>query len=361
MANALQTLIDAYIKRNANQEITGPVLNGVLSAIADALATPFIGDDGYWYTYDPDTGAFVRSATPATGPEGPQGPQGVTGPQGPQGVTGPQGPQGPQGVTGPQGPQGETGSPGITSVEASVDNSTGTPAVVVTLAGTALDLAFKNLKGATGDTGATGPTGPQGPTGPAGVTGASATADANTGTPSVDVSLNNGILVFTFHNIKGEIGPTGATGPQGPQGPQGETGPQGPQGETGPEGPQGPQGVTGPQGPQGPQGETGPQGPQGVSGIIPVASSIPAGGMLPNVLYALETLAGNTTFAFDTTDLDAAVVNHWYWTFDTPATAPTITWPVEITAWNGEDAPTIKAGKHYEVSVIDGIATYMEA
>ena len=47
--SSIKTLIDAYIKRNANQEITGPVLNGVLTAIADALGTPFIGEDGYWY------------------------------------------------------------------------------------------------------------------------------------------------------------------------------------------------------------------------------------------------------------------------------------------------------------------------
>lgn len=94
-------------------------------------------------------------------------------------------------------------------------------------------------------------------------------------------------------------------------------------------------------------------------GIL-VASSIPAGGMLPNVLYDLGTLAGNTTFAFDTTGLDPSIVNHWYWTFDTPATAPTITWPAAITGWNGGTAPTIAASKHYEVSVIDGIAIFME-
>ena len=47
-----------------------------------------------------------------------------------------------------------------------------------------------------------------------------------------------------------------------------------------------------------------------------------------------------------------APVNHYYWVFDTGDTAPTITWPSEITAWYGGSVPTIQANKHYEVSVL---------
>lgn len=46
------------------------------------------------------------------------------------------------------------------------------------------------------------------------------------------------------------------------------------------------------------------------------------------------------------------VVEHFYWTFDTGNTAPTITWPSDITAWYGGSVPTIQANKHYEVSVL---------
>ena len=75
-------------------------------------------------------------------------------------------------------------------------------------------------------------------------------------------------------------------------------------------------------------------------------------------MYNLGTLAGDTTFTLAAAT-DNTIVNHYYWTFDTPATAPTITWPTGLT-WVGGSAPTVAASKHYEVSVINGIAAYME-
>lgn len=89
-----------------------------------------------------------------------------------------------------------------------------------------------------------------------------------------------------------------------------------------------------------------------------VATTQPAGGLLPNVLYNLGTLTGSVTFAL-ATPADATIVNHYYWTFETGSTAPTITWPAGIT-WMGGSAPTINASKHYEISVLNGIGTSME-
>ena len=122
-----------------------------------AVRQPIVGDNGNWWTWDLDTGAYVDTGiysggdapyigengnwyvgqtdtgVPATGPAGPSG---STGPAGPAGQTGP---QGPKGETGPQGPQGETGATGP--------------------------------QGPKGDPGETGPQGPQGDTGPQGIQG----------------------------------------------------------------------------------------------------------------------------------------------------------------------------------------------
>ena len=83
----------------------------------------------------------------------------------------------------------------------------------------------------------------------------------------------------------------------------------------------------------------------------------PSGGFLPDVVYSLGTLTGTVTFA-----LAAAVtgnVNHYFWMFDTGGTAPTVTFPNGIT-WAGGTGPTVAANKHYEISILGGIAYYSE-
>lgn len=89
-----------------------------------------------------------------------------------------------------------------------------------------------------------------------------------------------------------------------------------------------------------------------------IATTRPSGGFLPNVVYDLGTLTGTVTFALAAAT-DNNIVNAYHWTFETSSTAPTVSWPANLT-WHGGSSPTINASKHYEITVRKGYATCLE-
>ena len=184
--NALEALINAYIKQNGVKAITGQVLNGVLRGMVSALGKGWTIADG--------------DATPTTDPGTMTGPVAY--------------------IAHTAGTYEHFGNLVVNDGEvallkyneqtwtkeviaslaavASIDGNVGTPAVDVTFVNGVLSFDFRNMKGNTGDA--------------AGFGTINATVDGNIGTPAVSVQTSghdtSKNITFEFRNLKGETGVT---------------------------------------------------------------------------------------------------------------------------------------------------------
>ena len=281
--------------------------------------------------------------------------KGEAGPKGDKGDTGERGPQGEQGI---QGPIGETGPKG--------DAFTYNDFTEEQLA------ALKGPKGDKGEQGDVGPIGPQGLQGLQGIQGPIG--------PQGPKGEAFKYTDFTQEQLEALKGPQGEPGPQGPQGEKGEPGEQGPQGL------QGPQGETGPVGPQGPKGDSGEKGEQGIQGVKgdpftyddftseeiedlkkPATDAANELNKYLDIvkLPVVETPASETNVAMDANKVyditigesltltinaptDLTVTNEYQGSFDTGATAPTVTFPADV-IW--AETPSVEANTHYEFNI----------
>ena len=254
----------------------------------------------------------------------------------------------------------------INNATVEVDSNIGTPSATASVVGNTIAFDFKNLKGEAGpkgekgekgDTGERGPQGEQGIQGPVGPAG-----------PKGDAFKYSDFTPEQLESLKG---------PKGEKGEKGDTGERGPQGE---------QGIQGPVGPQGPKGDPGDKGEQGIQGVkgdpftyddfTPdeiVNLKKPATDAANELnkyldivkLPVVETPVSETTVAMDANKVyditigesltitinaptDLTVTNEYQGSFDTGATAPTVTFPADV-IW--AETPSVEANTHYEFNI----------
>ena len=272
-----------------------------------------------------------------------------------KGLKGDKGDRGEQGIPGSKGDKGEKGEPGINgkdgttpviTANATISNTSGSPAVKVTKTGNhespSFLFEFSGLKGEPGKQGTQGIPGVKGDKGEPGTNGkdgktpaieATATIANTTGAPSVKVTksekADSTSFSFAFSGLKGERGEQGA---QGLKGDKGDTGTQGVPGK------------------DGAKGEKGDKGDSGIMSSVLIEGATPTQSISPNKFYKFGSVTTLTiTFSPETPN----VLNEYMFQFTSGETATVLNMPDSV-KWIGDH--TIEPNKTYQVSIVNNLA-----
>lgn len=251
-----------------------------------------------------------------------------------KGLKGDKGDRGEQGFPGSKGDKGEKGEPGINgkngttpviTANATISNTSGSPAVKVTKTGNhespSFLFEFSGLKGEPGKQGTQGIPGVKGDKGELGTNGkdgktpaieATATIANTTGTPSVKVTKSENTdstsFSFAFSGLKGERGEQGA------------------------------------------QGLKGDKGDSGIMSSVLIEGATPTQSISPNKFYKFESVTTLTiTFSPETPN----VLNEYMFQFTSGETATVLNMPDSV-RWIGDH--TIEPNKTYQVSIVNNLA-----
>ena len=251
-----------------------------------------------------------------------------------KGLKGDKGDRGEQGFPGSKGDKGEKGEPGINgkngttpviTANATISNTSGSPAVKVTKTGNhespSFLFEFSGLKGEPGKQGTQGIPGVKGDKGEPGTNGkdgktpaieATATIANTTGTPAVKVTKSENTdstsFSFAFSGLKGERGEQGA------------------------------------------QGLKGDKGDSGIMSSVLIEGATPTQSISPNKFYKFESVTTLTiTFSPETPN----VLNEYMFQFTSGETATVLNMPDSV-RWIGDH--TIEPNKTYQVSIVNNLA-----
>ena len=249
-----------------------------------------------------------------------------------KGLKGDKGDRGEQGFPGSKGDKGEKGEPGINgkngttpviTANATISNTSGSPAVTKT--GThespSFLFEFSGLKGEPGKQGTQGIPGVKGDKGEPGTNGkdgktpaieATATIANTTGTPSVKVTKSENTdstsFSFAFSGLKGERGEQGA------------------------------------------QGLKGDKGDSGIMSSVLIEGATPTQSISPNKFYKFESV---TTLTITFSPEPPNVLNEYMFQFTSGETATVLNMPDSV-RWIGDH--TIEPNKTYQVSIVNNLA-----